>query len=747
MTGLVALTLGCAMASMPADTGYIGVDIVKRPEGLFVWRVLPGPLDGGFVESQTLARGDLILSIDGVPASTEAWDAIASRPIGTKVTIEYQPGEPRGADAGARWTGKPVRPDAPTRQVTIAVDDGRVWRGSYRSGDLSELPTLRRMPDADASALPKARAALGANAHARTDQLLKSLAGIPAQHGDPATNPLLRSLFADPSASEGLVRAAIPPAEAFRKSPFRGAAQLVLGLAGAASAPLPEEQGTFKIEHPDAGVWYLDFLLNGARARFIESVGAEECGHPGLKPLVVERLDDLLVRGPHSRDAMLALKALPRFDAAKAAAILAHFDVQEAIAPTLAASEAAELPEALKGAVEGTIIAASEVPELGWLVVGGLGPNSYDLGRVAAVLELGGDDRYRWNHRQADNRLVVDLGGDDVHTGGELGPAAAVGAIAIIDDRAGNDRYEGGALTAGSSLGIAAIIDRAGDDSYSAGPWSLGAAAGGAAVVVDLGGSDRIACEGMGIGVGGPSAVGAFVDLAGDDRASLGTRPSVYQVAGEHAGFGMGLGLGFRLAAAGGAGAYIDFEGRDQRESGEFSQGCGYYLGLGVLLDGSGDDVSTCDRYGIGSAAHQAVAVAIDLGGNDCYIGRTAAHVGAAWDESLGYFVDAAGDDSYRVDSLSLGAAAQQALGIAIDRGGADQYRGGGATIGSASGNEYHFDATGLGSFAVFLDLAGFDLYPSTRGNDRRAVSAEEPADGLRDQDSAFIDEASGAPR
>jgi hypothetical protein len=250
----------------------------------------------------------------------------------------------------------------------------------------------------------------------------------------------------------------------------------------------------------------------------------------------------------------------------------------------------------------------------------------------------------------------------------------------------------------------------------------------------------------MAIGVGGPVAVGAFVDVDGHDIASLGTRPSVYGVAGEHAGFGMGFGLGFRLAAAGGVGAYIDFAGRDQRRSGEFSQGCGYYLGLGILFDGAGDDLSACDRYGFGSAAHQAAGVMIDLDGNDTIVAKTAAHVGGAWDESLAYFIDHRGDDSYRVDGLSLGAAAQQAVGIAIDRAGSDLYRAGGTCLGAVSDNEYHFDEAGLGSFALFLDAGGVDLYPSVRGNGTRRTSPEDAGVRARERDSVFEDRPDAAP-
>ena len=672
MQSMRGASIACALtmalvADAEASRGYLGIDVVVRPEGLMVWRVLPGPLDGTLLDCASVARGDLIVSIDGEAASIESWNAISARESGSKVRIGYRVGEPRG------WRGEPNLAGE-ARELSVTLDDESIWRGWCHSGELPPLRALELKADVDCAALVRALDSMGPAARARGEKLIASLDTIAPTHGDPATPPLLRAMMAEPAKSEALVRAAICDASDFRTTPWRGGAKLVLGLSGNSGAPLPEPHGAFKIERAEDGVNYLDFLLNGARALFEQSVARDPAPPSGLRSLVVERLDELLVRGPHSRESMVALQAIPLMNPAKAAAILAHFDVTDEFSPSLLSGEPSSVPDTIKTAVEGSILAAREIPQIGWVVVGAAGPNRYDLGRIAAVLDLGGDDTYAWKQAPGQHRLVIDLAGNDVHTGGEIGPGGSLGAISVIDDRAGNDRYEGGALTAGTALGVAAIVDRAGDDVYSAGPWSLG-------------------------------------------------------------------------AAAGGVGAYIDFEGRDQRQSGEFSQGCGYYLGLGIAFDAAGDDVSVADRYGLGSAAHQSAGIAIDLGGNDIYVGRTAAHLGAAWDESLGYFVDAAGDDSYRADGLSIGAAAQQALAIAIDRGGADQYRAASVTIGAVADNEYHFDAKGLGSFAVFFDLAGFDLYPMGRTNESRIASPEGPRARLINHDSFFLDEHSGPSR
>ncbi|MFM1823031.1 MAG: hypothetical protein RI967_1297 [Planctomycetota bacterium] len=741
MNARVAVTAAFALASAgaalagarnaspaPAESGYSGIDIVAREGFLEVRSIRPGPLDGGHVVSSSLARGDRITSIDGAPASESAWRAAHERAPGETVTIGY-----RRAGEGE---------DAPLRTVAVTLDDPSIWRGSWRSADLAPHARPAHAATEISTAVERARGALGPLATARAEALARHVAAIPESHRDPRTPPLLREVLAAPTQAADLVAATLPTAARWRESPFRAAAEFVARASANDPALLAEPQGTFAIGHADAGVWYLDFLLNEARVKFESTVPAGEALAGDLHALAAERLDSLMVRGPRAREAMIALRGIDRFGPAEAARVLAHFDVIAAPSPEFLASEAVELPDALAGAVEGAILAASEIPELGWLVVGGADANRYDLGRVAAILDIGGDDRYDWRHDAGMHRLVVDLAGDDHHEGGaRLGPAGALGAVAVIDDRAGDDLYRGGAFTAGASLGLSVLLDRAGDDRYESGAWSLGASTGGAALVIDLDGDDRARSDGMGMGVGGPVGVGAFVDVAGNDLAELGTRPSVYGVAGEHAGFGMGLGLGFRLSSAGGVGYFVDEAGDDIRRSGEFSQGCGYFLGLGVLVDGAGDDTVVCDRYGLGSAAHQAAGVAIDRAGRDSYLTRTAAHLGGAWDESVAFFLDLAGDDTYRTGGLSLGGAAQQAIAIMVDAAGDDAYLGGGATLGEPSSNDYHFGTTGLGSLALFLDLAGRDHYPARRRNGTVVPTPDEASPELGGRDGVFVDE------
>jgi len=740
-----AVTTDNDASAATARPGFSGVEFVERPEGLLVWRVGPGPLDGDLLRSASIARGDLILEIDDVPATLALWRSKSAQVAGTAVTLRYREGEPRG------WRGEPNTQGA-TRDVAIVLDDAELWRGLHGRADLAPLappePALQDGPVQDTQLVSDAVLQLGPEARARAAKLRERLARIPEGYRDPSTPILLRSALADPAAIAARCEGAVPSAGAFRSAPYRAMAELVAHLAGEPKLELPPAQGRFQIQHSDACIWFIDFLLNPSRVRHRAEVPAEAAAHGALRPLVEGRLESLLVRGATARDEMLALRGIPALTPAEAAQMIAHFDVIPEISPEVAASEAIELPEALRGAVEGAIVNASEIPELGWVVVGGTGANSYDLAKIAGVFDLGGDDRYRWGAPQGAHRLVVDLAGNDAHTApeGSTGPAAALGAFAAIDDYGGDDTYEGGALTGGAALGVSLIVDRSGNDRYRGGSWSLGAAAGGAALVVDLAGEDEWNGEGMSLGVGGPSGVGAIVDVAGNDRTTLGARPSVYGVEGEHRGFGMGFGLGFRLVAAGGVGAYVDLAGDDRRTSGEFSQGCGYYLGLGLLIDREGNDEVECDRYGLGGSAHQAAGIYLDRAGNDRYLGKTAVHVGGAWDESIGVFIDSAGDDAYAVAALALGGAANQSIALAIDRAGADRYGAAMPSLGAGGTNDYHFDDYQVGSLGLFLDLDGADTYPESRddgrGNDRTIASPEAITAPGTGADGVFIDRA-----
>ena len=152
----------------------------------------------------------------------------------------------------------------------------------------------------------------------------------------------------------------------------------------------------------------------------------------------------------------------------------------------------------------------------------------------------------------------------------------------------------------------------------------------------------------------------------------------------------------------------IDKQGKDHFTAGNFSQGVGYFYGLGVLFNlGTESDVYTASRYGRGASAHSAIGVFVDEGGDDSYSGHQFALQGFAWDLGSAFFVDKQGNDryNYRTTSHSQGSAAHNGFSLFLDMQGEDTHLG---DLGKAYTNTSH----GGPSLAFFIDAGGcMDIY------------------------------------
>lgn len=521
------------------------------------------------------------------------------------------------------------------------------------------------------------------------------------------------------------------------------------GAAGDASPPpdpLAPRHGAIPVPHAQGAVFAMRFLLEESGLHMqralepvIASSGMERDALAAIlaeAPPMVSRIKWMTKGEPDEATARIidAMRAATRIDADALARAIAHFDADLYITADWTQSEREPLPDALAGAVTGAILTAELVPELGWVVIGSLDDNTYDMSRIAAVLDPGGNDEYRWTTVRTGMQAIIDLAGDDRYWGAGLqGPAAGILGMSVIDDHSGNDRYDAPWLGGGAALaGAGILVDRTGNDTYRIERWGCGAAIGGAGLLLDIGGSDDYEGSLFVQGVGGPAGLGALVDAEGNDRyRAAGSVPSTYLTPATSLSFSQGVGFGFRTALAGGTGIMLDLAGDDRYFGGEFSQGGGYYLGIGIARDTGGRDFWSGDRYAHGWSAHQAVGVLIEDSGDDVFLSRTAASQGAAWDQSVSVLVDRSGNDTYRADGLAQGAAAQQAFAMMIDCGGDDTLDAAAPTCQGGSGsNEYHFDSTGARSVSALLLLDGY-RGAAKRQADRTRCSAGRLVPGI----------------
>ena len=289
-------------------------------------------------------------------------------------------------------------------------------------------------------------------------------------------------------------------------------------------------------------------------------------------------------------------------------------------------------------------------------------------GHLAVVLDHGGDDRYLARAAGADPSaaalgygLLWDTSGDDRYEAGGFAQAAALFGAALLRDDGGTNRFVasdhaqayafGGIAVLASGPGgdefiavthaqasagpeaVAVLIDRAGDDRYTLGNSPL------ARPSPQLPTHNTSMGQGAGRGLrasepDGPSAaggIGVLVDLAGDDRYAA-------QVFAQGAGFHEGLGM------------LIDAGGADRFDAAWYAMGAAAHQAAGVLLKlgGGNDRYRATHSTSLGAAHDLSVAAFLDDGGDDDYaLGDLG--FGASHDDGVAIFVDLAGADRYDV--------------------------------------------------------------------------------------------------
>jgi hypothetical protein len=327
---------------------------------------------------------------------------------------------------------------------------------------------------------------------------------------------------------------------------------------------------------------------------------------------------------------------------------------------------------------------------------------------VLVVIDLEGDDAYRGKQPGIQGSAVLgismllDLDGDDVYQAEDVAQGSCVGGAGILIDYAGNDTYVGVRRVQGQALaGLGMLIDRGGNDRYHAAMWAQG--------------------------FGAPLGFGVLDDLDGRDYYYAGgLYYDSYEETPGYEGWSQGAGAGLRQVADGGVGVILDGGGDDIYEYDYLAQGAGYWLGMGFARDFGGDDQRLgatrkaynggprterlFQRFSNGLGCHYSLGFSIDDEGNDAY-GGTIMGVGFGWDLAVGMLCDLAGDDRYEATGGGTqGNGAQASLGVIFDYDGDDVYRGYGQGVASPAISYHDLPYCG-GNFGFVIDYGGADKY------------------------------------
>ncbi|GAB4385161.1 MAG: hypothetical protein Kow0022_10030 [Phycisphaerales bacterium] len=709
---MIATLVSCVvLAAQPlSEQPYLGLILRDSDSGPVVSWIYPGPFGGtGFGSTSGIQRSDNVDAVylgkmspeARVPISSAAQfhDLTGKLAVGSVFSIEYR----RSPEADINAAIPKGGPGGEAQTLTVTVADRDTWTGTIARGlgarvidDLAEGEFERALiEDAKALGIFDAEGGLG--------QLIALLGRTLDASLDPNMLPAVVQGFRRPLSLDEI--------EAN-----------IGGLAYALGQGEPSKEQAIALVSAVLDV--------PARALDPAADGAE--WQSRAEQLVRAMRDSVYIYDEHAADHIALIRRSMTLAPEYIGAALQQLDWIDRFWQPAAAGSQADIPEQIRQAVTGEITGITRLRDDRIVVVGGEGPNTYDMSRIALVYDPGGDDTYTWPTGSASLGTptgIFDRAGDDryVSNADFAGPGAGVFGLSIVEDLEGDDVYESttiGSLAFGL-FGVGMIVDHAGHDVYrNTGPgsgWAIGAGFYGAGLIVDRSGDDTYEGEKLVQGVGGPRGLGAVLDCSGNDsyKANGPNFGSVYGTPGVFVGMSQGFGMGVRGYAAGGLGALWDLAGDDTYEAGEFSQACGYFFAMGILHDFAGNDRYRGNRYGQGTGAHQALGLLIDNAGDDHYWSMTAASQGGTWDLTVGMLIDQAGNDVYQADGLAQGSASMQAIGILIDAGGDDSYMASGAACqGQGGSNTYHFDAERVFSFSALLDLgSGTDTYSSGRQN------------------------------
>jgi len=382
--------------------------------------------------------------------------------------------------------------------------------------------------------------------------------------------------------------------------------------------------------------------------------------------------------------------------------------------------------------------------KFGRIVLGSADKDEYEPITYLLIIDFGGNDIYKSggvSDKEHPVSIIIDYSGNDRYIS-EIGCGTGIAGYGIVIDCDGNDTYSAKKFGLGTGIfGQGIILDFSGDDEYTTDIYGIGAGLFGTGVVSDISGNDKYigfqGCQGFGFVKG----CGLLIDKNGNDtyiaRDDTVKYPSA-QTEEHNVSLTQGTGFGIRAdftdghSLAGGVGMLIDGDGDDKYSCGVFGQGCGYWFGTGILIDYQGNDEYNGVWYVQGAGAHFALGILIDSTGSDRYIATKNMAQGAGHDFTLGFLLDYEGDDFHDAPNLSLGAGNANGMGLFMDFSGDDEYTThNGITLGRANTDSRGGLRDFMKTIGIFIDGAGKDKYSEPIGANKKIWRQKPPLQPL----------------
>ena len=348
--------------------------------------------------------------------------------------------------------------------------------------------------------------------------------------------------------------------------------------------------------------------------------------------------------------------------------------------------------------------------DIGDVVVGGAGKTYYRK-PFAVIIDIGGDDEYSFDNPfpPGKSSVIVDISGNDIYrTNSSFSLAGGLLSASVLVDIQGDDIYRAGNFSLGCGiLGGGILVDNAGDDIYAGGGFTQGAGCLGVGMLCDFSGNDHFRAGIMAQGFGFTGGAGILSDRVGFDIYEVEPTYRDRSFFDKHyISLSQGFALGVKGEYSGGIGLLVDGGGDDLYRADIFAQGGAYYYSLGGLIDLAGNDRYVGFQWCQASANHMAVSSLVDMKGDDGYFSHRFSQ-GYGNDYAAGYLWDISGNDNYSVWDISQATGSRRGFGFLVDEKGDDTYLLKSSDFSASFGEVgQRFDGVG-----IFIDMAGDDSF------------------------------------
>jgi hypothetical protein len=288
--------------------------------------------------------------------------------------------------------------------------------------------------------------------------------------------------------------------------------------------------------------------------------------------------------------------------------------------------------------------------------------------------------------------VMITTGGTNVFQASARAFGCGVLGYGILVDLGGRNEFNVGTAGLGAGIfGVGALLAEKGGNRFAVRSYGEGAGTFGLGLLSDLQGGDRFDCFIEAQGFGQCRGLGALVDVEGRNTYVANDEKIDYpspQTAQHNTSLAQGCGFGRREdgghSMAGGIGLLVDGAGNDTYRCGVFGQGVAYWYALGYLVNFGSDNRYEGQWYVQGAAAHYAVGALCALGGRGIYKASIAQNQGHGRDYSIGWLHVKGGDDALECPGTAQGSSNMNGIGVLWHEGGRATFSSGAQSMGFA---------------------------------------------------------------